>query len=420
VTGHQELLYTNTEGRSLGDVYLRLFPNGSNYGGVMTVTNIIVAGQPITPVIELDRSVLRLPLESRLQSGDSITLTMDFGIQVPTTISNGHGLFSYVRGVMALPTAYPLVPVYDDEGWDVDVAPVHGDDLYADVASYEVSIDVPEEFTVITSGSCSLQDVGFWVCEAAPMREFTLILGQNYERVSRIVDNVVVNSYYYAGYEIVGSKALDVAVDALDIFSDLFGPYPYTELDVVQTPNRLGGMEYPGLVVVQDTLYATGARVEWLVAHEVAHQWWFGLVGSDQVDEPWLDEALTQYSTYLYYEAAYGPDVAQGVLESEFVQVHQDLIRSGSDLPVGRPAEFYRSDLYWKVVYDKGALYFHALRGEIGEDAFFEVLRVYFARNRYGIATPRSWLMAVEEVTGSFYFALYRQWILGDDPSEVE
>jgi hypothetical protein len=420
VKGHQELLYTNAENGPLDDIYLRLFPNSPTYGGAMTVTNLFVGGQPVTPALELDATALRVPMSPRLQSGRSVTLTMDFDIRVPTSSAVGHGLFSYVGGVMALPAVYPLVPVYDDEGWNVDIAPTHGDDLYADVASYEVTISAPLEFTVITSGSCGRPRDGIWACEAAPVREFVVILGRDYKLANRMVNDVVVNSYYYERDERSGSRALDVAVNALVEFSELFGPYPYTELDVVETPNRLGGMEYPGLIVIQDTLYPTGSRVEWLTAHEVAHQWWFGMVGSDQVDEPWLDEALTQYSTLLYYEKVYGPERARGVLNAEFIRTHRELIRRGLDLPVGLAADTYTSELYWKVVYDKGALYFHDLREEIGDPAFFEVLRVYFRNNRYGIAEPGDWLAAVEEVTGDGYRSIYQEWVVGTGPEGVE
>jgi aminopeptidase N len=71
--------------------------------------------------------------------------------------------------------------------------------------------------------------------------------------------------------------------------------------------------------------------------------------------------------------------------------------------------------LYWQIVYDKGALYFHNLRETIGDAAFFEVLQVYFQDNRYAIATPEDWLDAVEKVTGDRHFAIYQTWIVGSD-----
>ena len=110
--------------------------------------------------------------------------------------------------------------------------------------------------------------------------------------------------------------------------------------------------------------------------------------------------------------------VARG--QAEFIQTHRELIRRGLDLPVGLAADAYTSELYWKVVYDKGALYFHNLREEVGDPAFFEVLRVYFRNNRYRIADPGDWLAAVEEVTGDRYWSIYQEGIVGTSPEGVE
>jgi len=418
VTGHQEIRYTNQEDGPLSSLYLRLFPNSPTYGGAMVVSRVTLAGEAVTPTVELEGTAMRLPLAPPLAAGESITLAMDFEVDVPTSGRTGHGLFSYRRGVMALPNVYPLIPVYDDEGWNVDIAPTHADDVYSDIAAYHVRITAPSSMRLIASGACSPEtsdeEMTTWTCEAAPMRDFVLVLGDRFQLRNGTAKGVVINSYFYTGHEAGGEKALAVAADALTVFSELFGPYPYAELDVVETPNYLGGMEYPGLVVVEDNLYPGVAGVEWLTAHEVAHQWWFALVGSDQVDEPWLDEALTQYSTMLYYEQIYGEDRARNVRYGEFEQIHRNLKRRGRDLPVGLPAQQYPAELYWQVVYDKGALYFHALRETVGDEAFFEILRTYYQDNKYGIATPEAFLAAVENVTRDPHTELFQTWIAGE------
>jgi hypothetical protein len=415
VTGAQVVRYINNEQTSLNALYLQLLPNTPNYGGVMTVTQMTLRGQPITPTVEREGTALGLRLEPPLSTGQSITLSAEFVIDVPTVGRAGHALFSYLRGVMALPTAYAIIPVYDDEGWNIDIAPEYSDDLYADIGLYEVRIQAPADQTLIASGSCTQPRPGTWECDAAPMREFVFILGDNYQRASRLVNNVVVNSYYYAQHEAGGVRALEVAVDALTAFTEHFGPYPYAELDVVETPNRLGGMEYPGLVVVEDGLYPGVGGVEWLTAHEVAHQWWFAVVGNDQIDDPWLDEALTQYSTMLYYETTYGEQRARGVLNGEFVATHQSLIRRGWNLPAGLPASEYNASTYWEIVYDKGALYFHELRERLGDETFFRVLQTYYERHRYQIATPESFLDTLRLVTGDGHEDLFEKWIGGGE-----
>jgi hypothetical protein len=244
VTGSQEIRYTNLEDETLTDVYLRLFPGTPAYGGEMTVTHLLVDGQVVTPVVELEETALRLPMVPPLAVGRSIVLSMDFVVDVPTTGQAGHALFSYLRGVMALPTVYPIIPVYDDEGWNVEIAPAHSDDIYSDIAVYQVQITAPTAMTLAASGSCVRQlwgiDTTTWACEAAPMRDFVLILGERFELANRLVNDVVVNSYFYPQHARGGGRALEVAASALEAFTELFGPYPYAELDVVETPNYLG------------------------------------------------------------------------------------------------------------------------------------------------------------------------------------
>jgi len=413
VSGHQEVQFTNSEQVALDDLFLRLFPNTPGYGGAMTVTNTLLDGRPVTPVVELEGSALRLPLAPPLQPGRLLQLSLDFVATVPTTSAHGYAQFSYLGGVMALPNVYPLVPVYDDEGWNVEIAPQYGDAVYSDLASYTVHVTAPEELTLVASGSCDEGQPGRWDCRATHMRDFALVLSEDYSSLCREVGGVALNSYFYAGHEEGGELALAVAAEALAVFEALFGEYPYAELDVAETPTRAGGIEYPGLVVIGDSLYLAPASMEWVVVHEVAHQWWYAVVGNDQVDEPWLDEALTQYSTLLYYENRYGVEVAADIAAQQFEGTHERLVESGQDMPAGLPVAAYDRALYGPVVYNKGPLYFRALREAVGDKAFFDILRSYYCRHRFGIATPESFLTAVKIVTGDAHRALYERWIEG-------
>jgi len=413
VAGEQVIRYTNAEEAPLRDLYLRLFPNTPGYGGEMRVSALRLNGEPVSPEVRLGRSALRLLLNPPLAPLETVTLSLAFSATVPLTDGIDYAQFSYVRGVMALPEVYPIIPVYDDEGWNVEVAPEYGDAVYSDVAFYQVEVTAPPTMTLVASGTCAVREAGRWSCQAGPVRDFVLILGDDYQVASQVAEGVIVNSYFYADHRESGEGVLRMAVNALTLYSRLFGPYPYEELDVVETPTRAGGIEYPTLVVISDRLYNGHPRLEWVVAHEVAHQWWYGVVGSDQVDEPWLDEALTQYTTLLYHEFLYGTDVAAGILKDDFQATYDRLVEEGNDMPAGLPVAAYPRDLYSPVVYRKGPLYFHALRERVGDEAFFAVLRTYYRRHRYGIATPESFLATVKSVTGREHRDLYERWILG-------
>jgi hypothetical protein len=413
VVGQQVINYVNAKEQPLGELYLRLYPATPGYGGSMTVTNILLEGEPLDPIAELEGTALLLPLETALQPGQEVTLSMLFTATVPTGNTRGYEQLVYMNGVMTLPNIYPLIPVYDDEGWNVELAEVYGDAVYSDSAFYRVGVTAPSELTFVASGSCTNPQPGEWECVAAPARDFMLLVGQEYDRASRLVEGVVVNSYYYSGHEELGVEALDVAADALEVFTTLFGPYPYAELDVVETPTSAGGIEYPGLVVIAERLYESGGRLEWVVAHEVAHQWWYAVVGNDQVDEPWLDEALTQYTTLLYFEEVDGRGSAENLMGQYFTQIHAGMRIRGEDMPVGLPVSAYPPDMYSPVVYSKGPLYFHALRERLGDETFFTFLQAYYTRHRYRIATADSLLTTLQMVSGSEQRDLFEEWVLG-------
>ena len=427
LSGHQQISYTNTETVPLDALYLRLFPNTAGYGGQMSVSRLSVDGERVEPQRELDGSALRLPLSPPLAPHQPVELSLDFSLTLPSEdrpsvneeASDGYRQLGRYQGVVALANAYPIIPVYDDEGWNVELAPSYGDAVFSDAAFFDVSITAPQTMTLAASGTCiqASDDVTAttWSCTAPLMRDFNALLREDYRVESQDVDGIAVNSVFYAGHEEGGAAALDYASQSVRIFDARLGRYPFTELDVVESPTLAGGIEYPGLVVINETYYATpqgvSDRMEWVVVHEVLHQWWYSLVGNDQVDEPWLDEALVQYCTLLYYEERYGRDVADRLVQSVFQEPYQELRETGRDQPVGLPVEAYSRRNYGPVVYQKGPLYFHNLREQVGSEAFWDILATYFERNCYGIARPEDWLAAVEAVTGSEYRPLYDTWI---------
>jgi aminopeptidase N len=246
------------------------------------------------------------------------------------------------------------------------------------------------------------------------MRDFYVAMSPDYEVASQEVGGTRVNSYYRSAQDEGGELALTYAADALRVFSERFGPYPYTELDVIATPTNAGGIEYPGAIVVAQELYdLEGGFFELATVHEVAHQWWYGLVGNDQLDEPWLDESLTNYSAFLYYEDTAGEDAADLIKQRVFEGPYRAAQRDERDRGVDGPVDSFSERDYGAIVYGKGPLFFDALRAQLGDEAFFAALRDYLETHRYGAAYPDDLIAAFEETTGQQIDDLYEFWILG-------
>jgi hypothetical protein len=419
VKGVERLLYTNTEKAPLAALYLRLFPNTPSFGGGMAVSEVVLNGRPVSTTLELQGSALRVPLEPPLPPGERLDLALRFQTHVPPNLDFGYGIYSYYQGVLALTGFYPLVPAYDAQGWHIEVAPPLGDATYSDAAFYLVRVTAPRRMVVVTSGSTlerrdNGDDSATWTAASGPMRDFYVVMSPDFQKVSAQAGQTTINSYYLPGHEAGGQRILAYADEAFAVYSEAFGPYPYAELDVAQAPTTAGGIEYPGAVVIAGGLYdQAGGFAEHATAHEVAHQWWYGLVGSDQVNAPWLDEALTNYSVALYWEATLGKARADEMVAQFYEQPDQAEVAAGRDRPVGGPTASFSPENYSTIVYAKGPLFFHALRQRVGDEAYMHIMQAYLQQYKYKTATPADFLAVAEEVAGQPIDDLYQKWILG-------
>ena len=250
---------------------------------------------------------------------------------------------------------------------------------------------------------------------SGPVRDFYLVMRTDFQVLSETVDGTVINSYYPPHLAAGAELALRYAADSLRIYNKLFGQYPFAELDIAATPTTAGGVEYPGIIVVSERLYGQeGGFFQQATSHEVAHQWWYSLVGNDQIDEPWLDEALTNYSTIFYWEEVAGQAGANAVIDSFFLRPYQRAQSQGADRSVmGSVADFSEPE-YGIFIYGKGPLFFDALRREVGDDIFVEILRTYLADNRYKVATADDLLSTIETISGRNIEPLIETWLQGE------
>lgn len=420
VTGLQEVRYTNQEDVALEEVYFHLYPN--LLGGNLAISGLTVNGEPVTPEYP-DRgwTVMRVPLPAPLAPGEQAVIGLEFMVDVPTEGGNNYGVFATIDNVLALAHFYPQIAVYDDEGWNIDTPPPNADVTYADSAFYLVRVTAPAEQVLVTSGSEIDRETAdneqIVTIAAGPVRDFYLASSDRYTMISDTVGETTVNSYSFAEFAEQNEQVLEVAVTALESLGTRLGDYPFTEFDVAPTPNLALGVEYPGTVVIRSALYDPEATLgqtpalvftEATVAHEVGHQWFYSVVGNDQIDEPWLDEALTQYVTYLYFLDAYGPEGGNGYRDT-FIGRWDRVDRA--DIPIGLPAGEYDDTEYGAIVYGRGPLFFEALSEEMGEEAFEAFLRDYYQRNKWDISTGQDLKSLAEGHCDCDLSPIFAEWV---------
>ncbi|MBU7016018.1 MAG: M1 family metallopeptidase [Theionarchaea archaeon] len=417
--GHEEVSYTNCEPVPLQHVYFRLFPHIS--GGAITVSSVKVDSQDVDLAYEFEGSALRISLPEELQPDKNVIIEMDFTVEVAQDMGGNYGLFGYFDNILVLDGFYPVIPVYDDEGWNVEVPPSHGDLMYCDASFYLVRVTAPSTLKVVTSGieigSKKDRDTQVLAFAAGPARDFYLAASENYTVVSSQIGETTINSYALPERKDRAEMALKTAENALKSFNERFGIYPYTEFDIVSTPMLAKGMEYSGIVAISQRLYDPDEVIsglpshiflESVTAHETAHQWFYNIVGNDQVDEPWLDESLAQYLTGLYYTDVYGEAAAEDYRNSWY-----DLWESVNrqDILIGLPSREYTDEQYSPIIYGRGPLFLMALAEEMGQELFDAFMRDYYESHRWGISTTDSFRHLAEYYCHCDLSYLFEEWI---------
>jgi len=332
---------------------------------------------------------------------------------VPETVELNYGVQAYYDDVLALAHAYPMIAVYDDEGWNAEIPPQSGDVTYADMSFFIVSVEAPKGVTLVGSGrEISYQDNGSRQTvryEAGPVRDFYLAASPEYEVFTKEVNGVTLRFYTRDHLQAGAESALDVAARAIEVYGKRYAAYPYSELDFISTPTFALGIEYPGMIAITEWIITPDNNyLEATIAHEVGHQWFYNLVGNDQLDDPWLDESLAQFVTLQYFTDEYGKAGNEGFrsdLEARWGSTGNE------NIPIGLPVRDYSDAEYSSIVYGRGAFFFEALRDEMGTEKFDLFMHDYVKNNAWDIATPEKMKALAEQNCGCDLTSLFEKWV---------
>lgn len=459
LTGKQSVSYINNSDITLNEVCFHLYPNAFKTktiapvdpnefsqaypngfsSGYITLTSLKEAGTTAKYTIEgTDSTVLRIKLKTPLKKGERVNLSFEYTINLPNCL----GRFGYGDKSINLCNFYPIACVYDSRGFNTDPYYEVGDPFYSDVADYNITLSLPKDFTIATTGQIKTENTNdsnkIVTIEAKAVRDYTAVVGNQFKRIEKKVGDTTVYSYYYNSTDdVLGQLALTTGANSIELYEKLYGDYPYKTFSVTQTDFYIGGMEYPNLVLIDKSLYAKGAYSEmilkYVIAHETAHQWWYAMVGNNEVMEPWLDEALTDFTTQLYFTYYETAEYASAVYKSQvdypyslystylkevLSKVSDDKKHTGMayvDMPT---FWYYNNTVYSILVYSKGVKIFDAIRSEMGDQAFFTALRNYYKENALGNTTKDVLIKAFSDASGKNMTDFINGMLRGNLPSE--
>jgi hypothetical protein len=393
---------TNTGSDSTKELYFHIY--GNMYkdlykveDGDITVTSILDDVGNELSYRRTQKGVLyRVKLAQPLESGETVELTFACQVLIPD-LAQKYGVSP--DGDLQLPSFAVQLAIYDKNGWDTDSLSEEGDGRYAAVADYYLTVRVPEAYTLACNGSElsyeTRDGIATYSFFAEKRRDLIIIACENYVPLERTVGNTTVLGYFNETVSCVTpenmEKVMDYTAFALEYFSEIFVEYPYDTLIVTNAAigsNFAVNMEYPGLITVYfDTGGATsGSRTA--AFHEVAHQWFYSLIGNDENQEPWLDEGFATFATGLCLEEA-----GIGNVEEIYWDVYatSDTTMAGQVINVAAD----KADNYSFVIYNRGCMFLKHLMDAVGKEEFLSIVSDYCCEHIYGIVTTEDFLTAL-------------------------
>jgi hypothetical protein len=435
IRGELEVNFTNHTGRPIAELPFRLYPNAEYYGeGSISISAVVVDGERREPELSVGDTVLAVSLGRLLPVDRGTTIEMRFETIVPTDSHGSFGIFSHdaERDTWILADWYPIVAGWDeDSGWGLDPPTIWGDPTFAETSTYDLRLRVPSGMSVASTGSASLasSDSAFdtYAIETGPVREFALVLDDRFQVHEADATGTTVRLYLDGATDAPGaSRMLQSAVTAVDAFAERYGPYPFDELDIVQTELASAlGVSWSGVIFMQASGMAAALgqpdslvdQMQFTLVHEIGHQWWGNMIGVNSNDHAFMNESLTNYLTIVAFEDIFGRATGLALLERSLAGVYLAQLAESGDGVVDLPIEEVDSmTSYSRLVYGKGALGFLAIRLEIGDEAFFHALESYARTHAFLLAAPEDLRAAFEETSGRTLDDLWRFWF---DASEA-
>ncbi len=384
---------------ALSDQY---YPSGFS-SGALVMARAEVSGESVLYRYTDDaKTVLKVPVPGGWQDGAEVRIELTYTLHLPQMAYR----FGVQDGIWALGNAFAIPAVWEDGAFRTDAYASVGDPFVSDCANYHVAVTVPKGYVCAGSANPVVENGTTYRFDAPAVRDFALVISNRFHTAQGEQNGVLVTAYAESASQ--ARELLKYGKKALKTYSDAFGAYPYPSYTLAQVAMPHGGMEYPGLSMISADLLAQGGReLEYAVAHETAHQWWYAVVGSDGWNQPWQDEAMAEYSLLIYAEKHYGAGERSDLEQSRMESALRVTVPQG--VTPGAPLDYFASMSQYKlVVYDRGAACLCALDRTVPLDSF---LRDYYRNYAFSRASRADFEKQLFESTGEDLTPLLRDYL---------
>jgi hypothetical protein len=417
--------------RNMAHAIIRLNSKDNSYSSInkkkssrITSAVNVKTGKRIPLKYKKDKTVIYGNIAgSPLKPGKTMVIRLKCKVDIPRNDDRFGYHTSKVGKMYELSFCFPYISMYDNGKWNESPYFDSGENRYRSVADYRVKLKAPKSYTIAATGTETRKD-GVTCIRADKVRDFAIVACNYMKKQTATIDGVRINSYYLKinRSSTYNTLALGAARDSVKLFTEKFGKYPYGELDVVQT--RMGtsnGMEYPGLVMIAADDYTRGFNPKLadpielcsIVSHEVAHEWFCVSVGNDEYKEAWLDEGFASYGADVLYSEARPASLKKAAAmektklpdKAAFAKIMNKQVKTTLDgkshFYINRPVNKYSFIDYADRVYSGGTAFLWQLRGAMGETAFENAVKEYYATYTLKEATTGDFLRIIRSYDNS-------------------
>ena len=381
-----------------------------------------------------DKTVFEVKLPKPVPAGQDVTFKIKFKATFPEVIART----GYKRTFLLAGQWFPKVGVWWQGKWNCHQ--FHSStEFFADFGTYDVKVTLPKDNVIGATGvQVSEQDngngtktVGF---HAEDVHDFAWTADPHFKVINDTFDGsmgpVKIRLLSYDSHERQWQPYIKCAKDSMKKFDEWYGPYPYAMLTVVDPPHgagEAGGMEYPTFITGDSGWYIPKGvhLIDLVTEHEFGHQYWYGMVATNEFENGWLDEGINSYTEVKVIDSFYGPDVS--IINWLGAQLgERDLQRAGyldgPDFdPLSRTSyQDVSSDVYAGITYGKTATMLITLEKIVGEQTLQRALHTYFMRYRFQHPTQEDFMHTVNEVAGQDLGWYWKQAVYGTEVMDYE
>lgn len=351
-----------------------------------------------TVKFNLEKDTLTVPLNEKLEPNQNVVVDIKYEFTLPEK-----GLrFTKNENNYFLAQWYPMIATYRNHKWNKDEYRLKGETYHTAFSDFKIQYKLPKDLTIISSSDNDrYPSKRTGVLEGENIKDFYISLLKEPNVIQKKTGDITIRVFGVDENKELHKEISEIASEAMNYFQDTIGPYPHKQLDIIL--DELG-MEYPGVVTagsIYNRLRESPEHLKHTVVHEIAHQWFYGVISNDPYHDAWLDEGITTLATSLFY-ANQGNDIS----------FDEELFREFT-LPVNLPLDKYSPNEQSSYIYGKSALMlWKVFRENGGELKAEDFLKNYYDHYQYKEVNTQEFVRFLKYYLNLKDDVYFKDWIL--------